>query len=224
MTLAYPRVVLAVARKDLLLEARTKRSLASAVVFASLVVVVFAFVFGQALDSPAVVATGGLWLALVFAGTVGMTRAIAVEGERSALDGLLLAPVDRSAVYLGKVLSTCAFVTTVGLLSLAFVTVFLDYGFGVATLARLAVVLPLAALGFCAVGVLLSVVLLESPLQGSLLPVLLVPLVIPVVLAGIELTAPRPGTDTTTWFQLLLIYDALMVLTGWVTFDYAVER
>lgn len=225
MISAYLRAVWTIARKDLLLEARNKRSVNSAFVFAALVVVVLAFVFAESTESHDVVARASLWIALVFAGTVGMTRAVAVEGENGALSGLMLAPVDRSAIYLGKVLSTTLVVTAVGVATLAFVAVFLDYGFDLATVATLLFVLPLGALGFCAVGVLLSTLLLDSELRESLLPVLLIPLVIPVILAGIQLSrTAAPVGETSSWLTILVTYDALVVLTGWVTFDYVVEE
>jgi len=215
----YLRAVAAVARKDLVLELRDKRNVSSTLVFALLIVVVFAFVFGQEGDA-GIVARGALWIAVVFAGTVGVTRAITTEGENRAVEGLMLAPVDRSAVYLGKVVSTTVFVTVVGWLSLVFVGVFLDHAFGSAFV-PVALVVPLGAVGFCAVGVLLAFVTLESPLQESVLPVLLVPLVVPVILAGVELSL-NPGDGD--WLRLLVIYDGLVLVTGWATFDYVIEE
>ncbi|WP_336133913.1 heme exporter protein CcmB [Natronomonas amylolytica] len=225
MSWRYLRTVYEIARKDLLVETRSKQTINSAFVFSLLIVVVFSFVFGEQIADREVLARGALWLAVVFGGVVGMSHAIALEGQNDALEGLLLAPVDRSAIYLGKVVSSTVFVSAVGLLSLGFVVVFLDYTYGVGMLSTVLSVIPLAALGFSAVGVLLSVLMLHSGLQESLLPVLLIPLVIPVILAGTELTRPGIADGTASaWFRILLTYDGLVLLAGWTTFEYLVEE
>jgi heme exporter protein B len=224
MSGGYLRVVYEVARKDLLVESRQKRTLNGAFVFALLVIVVFSFVFGEEVADRAVLARGALWLAVVLGGAVGMSHTVAIEGKNNAIGGLLLAPVDRSAVYLGKVTSSTVFISSVSLLSLLFVVIFLDFSFAVGALGRLLVVIVLVAAGFSAAGVLLSMLMLQSDLQESLLPVLLIPLVIPLLLAGTELTQPALATDTARmWFQLLVVYDLLVVLVGWMTFEFVVE-
>lgn len=221
----YLRVVYEVARKDIIVESREKRTLNGAVIFALLVVVVFSFVFGEQVADREVLARGALWLAVVFGGAVGMSHTVALEGQNGAMDGLLLAPVDRSAVYLGKVASSTVFIGGISLLSTAFVVVFLDYTFATGTLGRLFVVVLLVAVGFSAVGVLLSILMLHSGLQESLLPVLLVPLVIPLLLAGTELTRPTlAAADAQIWRRLLVVYDGLVLLVGWMTFEYVVEE
>jgi len=221
----YVRVVYEVARKDLLTETRSKRTINSAFVFALLVVVVFSFVFGEGVGEREVLARGALWIAVVFGGVVGMSHAVAREGQNGAMDGLLLAPVDRSAIYLGKVLSSTAFVGLLGVSSLGFVVVFLDYSFPIETVPTLFAVIALAAVGFSAVGVLLSVLMLQSGLQESLLPVLLIPLVVPILLSGTELTQPSLSTPmTSAWLRILVTYDALMLVAGWMTFEYVVDE
>ncbi|SFC34548.1 heme exporter protein B [Halobiforma haloterrestris] len=221
----YLRVVYTIARKDLLVESRSKQTTNAAFVFALLIIVVFSFVFGEEVGSRDVLARGALWLAVVFGGAVGMSHAVALEGKNEAIAGLLLAPVDRSAIYLGKVASSTVFITGIGLLSLGFVVVFLDYAFDMATLTTVLLVVPLAALGFSAVGVLLSILMLHSQLQESLLPVLLVPLVIPTILSGTALTAPGLSEGmTSAWFRILVTYDLLVLLAGWMTFEYIVEE
>ncbi|ARS90955.1 heme exporter protein CcmB [Natrarchaeobaculum aegyptiacum] len=221
----YLRVVYEVARKDLLVESRSKQTLNAAVVFAALIVVVFSFVFGEVVGDREVLARGALWLAVIFGGAVGMSHAVALEGRNDAIAGLLLAPVDRSAIYLGKVVSSVVLVVGIGVLSLGFVVVFLDYSFEGGTLWTVMAVIVLAAIGFSAVGVLLSILMLHSQLQESLLPVLLVPLVVPIVLAGTELTRPGlPPGDEIAWFTILGSYDLLMLIAGWMTFEFVVEE
>ena len=221
----YLRVVYEVARKDLVVESRSKQTINSAFVFALLVIVVFSFVFGEQVTDREVLARGALWLAVIFGGAVGMSHAVALEGANGAIEGLLLAPVDRSAIYLGKVLSSTVFIVGIATMSLAFVVVFLDYSFEAGTLSTILLVVPLAALGFSAVGVLLSILMLHSQLQESLLPVLLFPLVIPILLAGTALTQPVVADEmAAAWFRVLVAYDLLVLLAGWMTFEYVVEE
>lgn len=216
------RVIGAIVWKDLILESRHKRSTSAAAVFSLLIVVVLSFVFVQEVQTVDSISRGALWIAIVFAGTLGMTRAIGVEEQNRALDGLLLAPVDRSAIYLGKVCSVSIFVTIVGYLSMAFVAVFLDYTMSSSVLLTLVYVIPLAAIGFSAVGVLLTTLTIQSPIGESLLPVLLIPLVVPVLLSGIELSRGLARTET-MWLQVLLIYDGLVLLAGWTLFEFVIE-
>lgn len=221
----YFRAVYEIARKDLIVETRSKQTINAAFVFAFLIIVVFSFVFGERVEDRDILARGALWLAVVFGGAVGLSHAVALEGQNEAIEGLLLAPVDRSAIYLGKVISAAILIGFISLLSLFFVAVFLGYAFDGDSLLLLALVVPLVAIGFSAVGVLLSMLMLHSPLQESLLPVLLIPLVIPVILSGTALTQVDIATaNAFEWLQILLVYDLLVVVVGWMTFEYVVEE
>ncbi len=221
----YFRAVYEIARKDLIVETRSKQTINAAFVFAFLIIVVFSFVFGERVEDRDILARGALWLAVVFGGAVGLSHAVALEGQNEAIEGLLLAPVDRSAIYLGKVISAAILIGFISLLSLFFVAVFLGYAFDGDSLLLLALVVPLVAIGFSAVGVLLSMLMLHSSLQESLLPVLLIPLVIPVILSGTALTQVDIATaNAFEWLQILLVYDLLVVVVGWMTFEYVVEE
>ncbi len=221
----YFRAVYEIARKDLIVETRSKQTINAAFVFAFLIIVVFSFVFGERVEDRDILARGALWLAVVFGGAVGLSHAVALEGQNEAIEGLLLAPVDRSAIYLGKVISAAILIGFISLLSLFFVAVFLGYAFDGNSLLLVALVVPLVAIGFSAVGVLLSMLMLHSPLQESLLPVLLIPLVIPVILSGTALTQVDIATGNAfEWLQILLVYDLLVLVVGWMTFEYVVEE
>jgi heme exporter protein B len=221
----YLRAVYAVARKDILLELRTKRVVNTSVVFALLVVVTFAFSFVRSMERPATVGRAALWVAFLFAGTIGVMQSATVEERDAALEGLMLAPIDRSSIYLGKVVSNAVFVLAVELLTLGSVVVFLDYAPPVAAVPTLVAVVALASVGFAAAGVVLSVLASKSGFRELLLPVVLLPVVLPVLLAGIELTrAVTDGTPVGSWLQLLAVYDGILLLTGVVTFEYLVEE
>jgi heme exporter protein B len=220
----FLRAVARIAGKDLLLELRTKRVLTMSAVFALLVIVTFAFSFVRTGASPATVGRGGLWIAFVFAGTVGVMQSAAVEERDAALEGLMLAPVDRSSIYLGKVLSNTVFVAAVTLATLGFSVVFLGYPLAVADVGALAAVVLLASLGFSAAGVVLAVLASRSSVRELLVPILLVPVVVPVLLAGVELTrATATGEPVGSWVQLLVVYDGILLLAGVATFGYVIE-
>ncbi|EFW90915.1 ABC-type transport system permease protein 1 (heme exporter protein B) [Haladaptatus paucihalophilus DX253] len=221
---AFLRVAAEVVRKDLLVEARSKRVLNTAVVFSLLVVVVFAFGFAQTFVNLDTIGSGALWVSFVFAGTFGVIQSAVSEEQDAALDGLLLAPVDRSAIYVGKVVSSTAFVAGVELLTVGFVVVFLDYSPPVAAVPALVGIVVAASFGFSAAGVVLSLLTVKSQLRELLLPMLLVPLVIPVLLAGVSLTRGlTTGESLRSWVVLLLAYDGILFLAGFVTFEYVVE-
>ncbi|ELY64008.1 heme exporter protein CcmB [Natronococcus jeotgali] len=220
----YGRVVLEVTRKDLLIELRSKHVLNTAVVFALLVVVIFAFSFARSFTDVGVVGSGALWIAFVFAGTFGVSQSAATEVEYAGLDGLLLVPVDRSAIYVGKVVSNTVFTTGVAFVTLCCTVVFLGFSVALETVPVLLVVFLLAAFGFTSTGVLIATITARARLRELLLPLLLVPLVVPVLLAGVELTRMlTEGHLSWQWFQLLLVYDGLLFLTGVATFEYVVE-
>ncbi|XGI83864.1 heme exporter protein CcmB [Halorutilales archaeon Cl-col2-1] len=221
----FLRVVYEVARKDVLLESRTKSTINSSVVFASLIVVVFSFAFVRRFENLGGVGRGALWIAFVFSGTVGMTRSASVEESDSAIEGLMLVPVDRSAIYVGKVLSTSLFVSLVGSLSLVLVTIFLDYPIGIAESPLVIGVVVVASLGFSSVGVLMSILSSKSNLSETVLPILLIPLMIPVLLSGIELTrVVTEGGSYAGWLRTLAAYDGIVFLAGLMTFGYVLEE
>ncbi|WP_458185597.1 heme exporter protein CcmB [Haladaptatus sp. NG-WS-4] len=218
------RIAAEVARKDFVVELRSKRVSNTALAFALLVVVIFAFSFAQSFVDLGTIGSGALWIAFVFAGTFAVIQGAVVEEQDAALDGLLLAPVDRSAIYVGKVASSTLFIAVVELFTLGFVGLFLDYTPPVSTLPMLVGVIAAASFGFSAAGVVLSLLTVKSQLRELLLPLLLVPLVVPVLLAGISLTRTlTTGADGGSWFVLLFAYDGVLFLAGFVTFEYVVE-
>lgn len=222
--MAFLRAVYAVVRKDLRVEQRTKQVTTTVAVFALLVVLAFAFSFVQSFQSAALLGRGALWIAFVFAGTFGVTKTIELEDRNGALDGLLLAPIDRTAIYLGKVLSSTLFIFAVSLVTLGAAVVFLGYAPNPTTAAALVGVLFVAGIGFSAVGVVVSILTFRSGLDELALPVLLVPLVVPILLAGVELAAGlSSGAPLSGWLRLLGLYTGIVLLAGVATFEYVVE-
>ena len=221
---SWIRTVGEVVRKDVVLELRTKRSLFLAAVFAMLVTVTFAFAFEQRFGGNATVGRAALWVSFLFAGVVLVTRTASLETANAAIEGLLLVPADRTAVFVGKTLANALFLSVIELAGLAFVFVFLDFSVPPSGLPLLAVTFVLAAGGFAASGTLLSLLTARSRLPELTLPLVLVPVVVPVLLAGIELTrAAASGRPSLAWIQVLFAYDGILLLAGIALFEPTVE-
>ena len=210
-----------VAWKDLRIELRSREILYTMAFFAALLVVVFSFVFPR---QPAVVRAavpGMLWVTIAFAGTIGLGRAFDRERENDTMRALLLAPVPRLAVFLGKAIAIAALVLAVALVATPLLALFLDAPlFDHA--GPIALVLVLGAVGFAIVGSVFAATLLKVRSRDVLLPVILYPLLVPLFVAGTKATgmlvAERPDFDIVWyWIRFLGIYDAaFLVLSLWV--------
>lgn len=225
--MSYLRKILAIVWKDIIAELRTKEMFSAMFVFAVLTIVIFNFAFelragGEQLRS---VAPGALWVAFTFAGVLGLNRAFVLEKDRGCLEGLLLAPMDHTAVYFGKMLSTLLFMLVVEAIMLPVFTVF----FGVNLLnLRLVLIVLLGTLGFAGVGTLLSAMTAQTRAREVLLPILLLPVAAPVLIAAVKATAGvldgLPTADIARWLQLLVAFDIVFPAVAFMTFDYVVKE
>lgn len=221
---AWLALVVETVRKDLLLELRTKQSLFFSAVFAMLVTVVFAFAFERDLGSSRTVGRAALWVAFLFAGIVLVTRTATVETTDAALEGLLLAPTDRTAIFVGKTFANALFLLLIEGATLVFVSVFIGFPLSPAAFPLVGVTFVLTAVGFAAVGTLLSLLAVQSRLPALTLPILLVPVVVPVLLGGLELTRAALGAaPAESWLKVLLAYDGILLLAGIALFEPIVE-
>jgi heme exporter protein B len=212
--MTYLADVGALARKDLLLELRARDTLPAMLLFVISTLVVFHFVLPG--DSSELAATGLLWVALVFTALLGLSRTFAAEREHGVIDGLVLAPSDRSAIWLGKTLSVLAFLVLAELLALPAFAVF----FGDVDWPMIAGV-ALANVGIAAVGTLLAAVAAASRARELLLPLLFLPLAIPIVIGGVGASvADDPGR----YVGFLALYDAVFALVCWASFEYVVTE
>jgi heme exporter protein B len=211
---AYLGDVAALARKDLRLELRARDTLPAMVLFVLATLVVFHFALpGGASDEAAY---GLLWVAIVFTALLGLARAWVPEGEAGALDGLVLAPSDRSAIWLGKTLATLVFLAAAEVVALPAFALF----FASLDVAALAGVL-LASVGICAVGSLVSAMAAAARGREVLLPLVFLPLAIPIVVGGVGSSiSPDPGT----YLAFLGLYDAVFAILSWAAFEYVVTE
>lgn len=214
----------AIVWKDLAAELRTKEMFSAMFVFVFLAIVVFNFAFELRVDNVRQVAPGILWVAFSFAGTLGLNRSFVLEKDRGCLEGLLLAPMDRSLVYFGKFISNVLFMLVVEALALPIFT-----GLFNLPLLRpdLALVILLGTVGLAGVGTLFSAMVVNTRAREVLLPVLLFPIVTPVLIAAVKLTAGLLDGESLLqmahWLRLLGAFDVLFLTVSYMTFDYVVE-
>ena len=205
---------LAIARKDLAIELRTRSAFLAALVLSLLAIVIFYFAWDPTAVAPAVLAPGVLWVTFTFSGLSGLHRSFAVETADGAMDALLVAPVPREAIFLGKALANLAFVLGVQLVSLPALALLYGLPVGAAAL-PLVGVMGLAAVGLVAVGTLFSGITANTRLAELLLPVLALPFFVPVVMPAAQVTAQllagRPLAAASDWLRILLAFDLVFV-------------
>ena len=211
--------------KDLTIELRTREGVSSLLVLGLLVILVFAFALGPAGLQAEGLDAAFLWVALLFAGMLGIQRSFVLEQERGCLLGLLLCPVDRGTLFLAKVVGNLALLTV---LQLALIPM------GVAFLglppARAFLLLPgalfLGTLGFAALGTLFSAVAVRVRAREVMLPLLLLPLLVPVSLAVVKVSeAVLAGAGWGgVWLRVLLAVDVIYVVAGWLLFEEVVQE
>ncbi len=215
---------LAIVWKDVLAELRTKEMFSSMFVFALLLVVIFSFSFDLRVEKVAEVAPGVLWVTFAFAGTLQLNRALSAEIEEGRLDGLLLAPMERSTIYFGKMLGNLLFISATEAVMLPIFSVVFNLN-----LIRPAFLLTvfLGTVGFAAVGTLLATMAANTRAREVMLPVLLFPIILPVVISAVKLTAGildgLPWASLAHWLRLLIGFDIIFLAVSYMAFDYLVQ-
>jgi heme exporter protein B len=224
--MGYAGHVWAVARKDLLLEARTRERVVAMSTFAVLVAVVFSFALDPTVRA-AGVAGAMLWVTVLFAGTLGLGRAFTMEQESDALTGLVLSPIPRGALYLGKFLANLVLVTAVELVIFPVFALFFNLRYG-GVLAPLALTVFLATVGIIALGTLFGAIAAHTRLGETAMPILLLPLVIPVVIfaasATQRLLAGRPFAEIEASLRMLLAFDLVFLVVCTAVFGAVLEE
>jgi len=219
------RQIAAIIHKDVTAELRTKEMFSSMFIFALLAVVIFNFAFELRVADARAIAPGVLWVSVTFAGMLGLNRSFVLEKDQGCLDGLLLAPVDRSAIYFGKMLGNFLFITVVEAIILPIFSALFNVNL---IQPWILVVLLLGTLGFSGVGTLFSAMAVHTRAREVFLPILLFPVVVPALIAAVKLTAGlldgQALADMANWMQLLVAFDIILVAVSYMTFDYVVEE
>jgi heme exporter protein B len=219
------RQVLAIVAKDIAAELHTREMVSAMLVFSVLALLVFSFALDLGGAMARAAAPGVLWATVAFAGTLGLSRSLAREQQTGCMDGLLLVPMDRSAIFLGKALGNLAFAGIVEAVLLPLFSVLFD-----TPLLRpgVLVVTALGTVGYAAVGTLLAAIAINTRAREVMLPILLLPLAIPVLIAAVQATSwlVEGGTfaEVGGWVRLLVAYDLIIVAVSVLTFGYVVEE
>ena len=218
----FVRAVWIVTRKDLLIETRTREILLTTVFFALACVLVFAFGFVKEGRPVEDAAAGILWIAIAFSGTLALGRAFERERHGETLRALLIAPIDRPALYVGKLLGILILlaaveVIVVPLVALMFQASFFDHAWLMLAL------LAAGTLGFAAVGTLFAAMLVRTRSRDVMLPVLLYPITVPVIIAGVRGTAALLEPDgvpmARAWLAMLVFFDVVFITLALWTFE-----
>lgn len=206
--------VASLAVKDIRLELRSRDTLPAMALFVLSTMTIFHFALPA--GSAETAAEGMLWVAILFTALLGLTRTYAPEREQGMFDGLLLSPVDRSAIWLAKTIAAMAFLFMVEVVALLAFWLFFDQVTG-ATLAAVV----LANIGLCAVGALVAAMATAGRSRELLLPLLLLPLTIPVIVGAVGASV---GDDPGKYLAFLAMYDAIFGIIAWATFEYVVAE
>ncbi len=211
--------------KDVLLEFRTKERVSSLFVLALLIVLIFIVALSPEQVQGAEIGAAVLWVTLIFAGMLGLQRAFLIEQERGCFAGLLLCPIEPGTLFLAKLLGNILFLVLVEVIATPLTLILLKVPLSWSLLA-LPVVLLLGIIGFAALGTLFAAIAVRTRAREVLLPAMLLPLLIPLLIAAVKVTSALlagmmwPGV----WFRVLLAFDVIFVVTGWLIFSQVVQE
>jgi heme exporter protein B len=222
---SFWRAMQAIVWKDLAAELRSRELLSAMLVFALLVILIFNFALELDVEARTTVTSGVLWVTFSFAGTLGLNRSMAMEKDRGCLDGLLLAPVDRSAIYFGKVIGNLVFMFIVEAIVLPVYSLLYNINL---FQPGLLLVIFLGSLGYVVVGTLLASMAVQTRTRDVLLPILLFPLILPVLIAAVRASngvlQRYPLEEILPWLNLLIVYDIIFTAVAYMVFDFVVEE
>jgi heme exporter protein B len=222
---SFLRAIAAVVWKDLAAELRSRELISAMLVFALLVILIFNFALELDAKTRYSVTSGVLWVTFAFAGTLGLNRSMSMEKDRGCLDGLLLAPVDRSAIYFGKAIGNLAFMLIVEVIVLPVYSLLYNQNLFVP---GLLLVILLGSIGYVMVGTLLASMAVQTRTREILLPILLFPVILPILIAAVKGSSGflqgLDIADIVPWINLMLVYDVIFTAVAFMTFDYVVEE
>ncbi len=223
----YLRQVGALVWKDVVVEYRTRERVAAMGGFTILVGILFNYAIDPTAVEPQAIASGLIWMTVVFGGMLGLGRTFHLEEEEGAFQGVLLSPIPRDALYLGKVVANFLILTVVTILVFAVFALFFGLEFGRHPLALAGVVL-LGILGFVAIGTLFSAISARTSMGDTLLPILVFPLMVPVIIYGVTATsslfAGLPASEVEGNIRMLGAFAAVALAAGAGLFRYVVEE
>jgi heme exporter protein B len=223
--LDYLRKALAIVRKDISAELHTKEMISAMLVFSLLALLIFSFALDLRGETAEAAAPGVLWATVAFTGTLGLSRSMAREQQSGCIDGLLLAPVDRTAIFFGKAVGNLLFMIIVETALLPLFSALFDVGL---IRPSILAVLILGTLGYASVGTLLAAIAVNTRAREVMLPILLLPLAVPVLIGAVRATGGLVEgamlNEVSGWIRILVVYDLVIVAVSLLTFGYVVEE
>lgn len=222
--MSFFRASIEILAKDLRLEFRTRESITSVLTFAFLVIVIFNFIFPRENMQNEALLAGIFWVTLTFAGVLGFARSFAREVDEGTLEGLLLLPISRGAIFLGKVIFNIFLLIIIELFTFPFMMLFYNF-FPPGNLLVFLGIVILVDLGFALIGTLEGAISTKARARELLLPLLFFPIVIPLFLGGVRSTlAIWQGEKFSSWFLLIVLFDLFYFFLTLLLFDYTVEE
>ena len=222
---SYFRVLIAIVWKDLAAEMRSRELIGAMFIFALIVVLIFNFALELDLRTKGTITAGVLWVTFTFAGTLGLNRSMSMEKDRGCLEGLLLAPVDRSAIYFGKVLGNLIFMLIVEAIMLPLYSILYNTDL---FQPNLVLVILLGSIGYTVVGTLLSSMAVQARTRDILLPILLFPVVLPILISAVKASAGIlqgfEWAEILPWINMLIAYNVIFIAVAFMVFDFVVEE
>ena len=218
--------ITAIVFKDIVIEMRSKESISSMLMFGILVLVIFLFAFESRGLEKGMVGPGELWVAYSFAAILGLNRSLAMEIDNDCLQGLLLAPLGRGELYIGKVASNFAFMMIAELVVLPVFFILNNLNFD-RRFFGIAGVSVLGTLGIAAVGTILSTISANTRMKEVMLPILQIPLTVPVVIAAVEATSQiinNEKPEISAWLTILAGFSIVYLTVSYLVFEFAVEE
>lgn len=218
------RKVIAIAGKDALSEMRAKEIIPSVLVFALLVIVIFNFAFGASQDTLVLVAPGILWVTFAFAGVLSLNRSFIVEKEEDCLEGLMVCPISREVIYVGKMLGCLLFMLIIEAVTLP-IFAFL---FNLVLSLQLVAITVLTTIGFVAVGTLFSALAVNTKAREMVLPILFLPIVVPIIICAVRASglalSGEPWSSLSSWLQIIGAFDAIFLVVSFLIFTFVIEQ
>ena len=223
----YLNQVGAIIWKDFAVELKTRELFVSMFIFAVLVILIFIFSVDLSIVNSNQVGPGVLWVAILFSGTIGLNRSFMLEKENQCIQGLMLAPIDRSAIYFGKMISNLAFLLIMEAFILPIFMIFFNVDL-ISHIFPLLFVILIGTIGFSALGTLLSSLSANLKTRDIMLPILLYPLMVPIAIASVKMTSQvllgEELSSVMKWIGLTLCFDIIFIGVSIMTIDYILEE
>jgi len=221
----FLRTVLSIVQKDLRGELRSRELVGSMGLFALLSILVFSFALELDRVAREEAISGVLWVTVIYASTIGLNRSMAMEREHGNLDGMLMAPIDRTAIFFGKLVGNLVFTLVVGFILLPVMTALYNKSLLDPIVISL---LGLGTLGFATVGTLLATMTVQTRARESLLPIVMLPITLPMMLAAVRATTATlsgtPDDGSISWPAILVVLDVIYLVASFLLFEYVVEE